>query len=1104
MLSKFFLERPVFAWVIAIIMMTLGCLAIYKMPISQYPPIAPPSISVDAYFPGASAETVENTVTQVIEQKMTGLDNMLYLTGTSSSSGASRIEMTFAAGTDPDVAWSKVQNKLQLAMASLPESVQQSGVKVSKSTRNYLIVVGLISEDGSMSGEDLRDFSQSKLEKVLARVPGVGEVENFGSQYAMRVWLNPDQLANYSLTMSDVITALNAYNVEVSAGQLGGAPAKAGQRLNASIVVQHLLQTPEEFANIPVRSNPDGSVVRIKDIGRTELGTERYDIVASFNGKPAAAMAIRQAAGANALETADAVKKKMDELSHYFPRGMKVIYPYDTTPFTKVAIDEVVKTLFEAVLLVFVIMYLFMGNIRATIIPTIAVPVVLLGTFAVLGFAGFSINMLTMFAMVLAIGLLVDDAIVVVENVERIMSEEGLGPREATAKSMGEITSALVGIGLVLSAVFGPMAFFQGSTGVLYRQFSVTVIASMMLSVLVALILTPVLCATFLKPVPKGHEPSDNAVFFLRPFFRWFDRVFFKARNTYVNVVSHSFGRKTRFLVLYVLLVVVVGISFQRMATSYIPDEDQGILLIQALLPSGSTLEQTQKVMDRVSKHFLENEKEAVLSFSPVCGVSFGGQGQNMALGFVRLKEWDKRKRPDLKVKAIAGRAMAVFSQYKDAMVFAFPPPPVVELGMASGFDFQLQDLGGVGHEQLMAARNQLLGMAMKDPRLVRVRPNGMEDVPEYHVDVDWDRAGAMSLPISSIHTTLSAAFGSAYVNNFIQSGRVKQVYVQADAPYRMLPQDLNRLYVRNSLNKMVPFSSFATGRWALGSPKLERYNAFPSVNIWGEPAPGHSTGEAMAVMEELAGKLPRGIGFDWTGLSYQERMTTKQGPILYAFSIFVIFLCVAALYESWTIPFVNLLMLPLGVFGAILATTARGMPNDVYFQIGFLTTMGLSTKNAILIIQFIKERMAHGDGLIDATLGAVRTRFRPVMMTSLAFFFGVLPLAIATGAGAGAMNAIGTAVCGGMLSATFIDLIFIPLFFVVVSQVFQRRRKKKGGATPPDAPSGPGDPSGPSAPQGPEGKSGKTEDAVPAAPAADAAPAEPTAPAAPAAPAAG
>ena len=1044
MLSRFFLDRPVFAWVIAIVMMAAGGLAIYNMPIAQYPPIAPPAIAIDAFYPGASGETVENTVTQIIEQKMTGLDDMLYLSGTSSSSGAARVELTFSPGTDPDVAWSKVQNKLQLAMASLPDVVQRSGVKVSKSTRNYLIIVGLISEDGSMDGKALRDYAQSNLEKILSRVSGVGEVTNFGTQYAMRVWINPDKLTSYHLTMEDVILALRAYNVEVSAGQFGGAPAVPGQRMNAAIIVQHLLQTPEEFAAIPIRTNPDGSVVRVKDIGRTALGSEREDVLANFNGKPSAIMAIRQSAGANALDTANAIKTKLKEMSRYFPSGMKVVYPYDTTPFTVVAIEEVVKTLFEAVFLVFIIMYLFMGNIRATLIPTIAVPVVLLGTLAVLGFFGFSINMLTMFAMVLAIGLLVDDAIVVVENTERIMSEEGLPPKEATSKSMGEITSALIGIGLVLSAVFGPMAFFQGSTGVLYRQFSVTVIAAMLLSVLVALILTPVLCATFLKPIPAGHEPSDNAVFFLRPFFRWFDRVFVWIRGVYVGIVGRSFSKATRYIIIYVIIVAVVGFLFQRMPTSYIPDEDQGILLTMGMLPSGSTLEQTEAVINKVRDHFLENEKEAVESFAAVAGISFGGQGQNMALGFAKLKDWKLRQRPDLKVKAIAGRAMGAFSQIKEGMVFAFPPPPVIELGMATGFDFQLQDRGGLGHAALMGARNQLLGMAMQDPRLIRVRPNGMQDVPEYHIDVDWDKAGALGVSITSIHNTIGAAFGSAYVNDFIQAGRVKKVYAQVDAPYRMLPQDLEKLYVRNRVGKMVPFSSFATGRWAIGSPKLERYNAFPSINIWGEPTPGHSTGEAMAAMEELAARLPQGIGFDWTGLSYQERMATAQGPILYAFSIFVIFLCVAALYESWTIPVVNLLMLPLGVLGAIVATSWRGMPNDVYFQIGFLTTLGLSTKNAILIIQFIKERMGHGEGLIDATLGAVKTRFRPVIMTSLAFFFGVLPLAIATGAGAGAMNAIGTAVCGGMLSATFIDLIFIPLFFVLVSRIFKGRKSRQ------------------------------------------------------------
>jgi len=1040
MLSRFFLDRPVFAWVIAIVIMVLGALAIYNLPIAQYPPIAPPSIAINAFYPGASAETVENSVTQIIEQKMTGFDDMLYLSGTSDSSGSSRIELTFKPGTDPDLAWAKVQNKLQLAMSGLPQVVQQLGVNVSKSTRNYLIIVGLISEDGSMGGNDLRDYAQSKLEQVLARAPGVGEVTVFGSQYAMRVWLNPDKLTDYRLTVEEVITALKAYNAEVSAGQLGGAPAVKGQRLNVSIIVQNLLKTPEEFAAIPIHTNPDGSIVRIRDVGRTELGTEAYDIESFYNGKPSAGMAIRQAPGANALDTANAVKKKLAEMSRYFPQGMKVVYPYDTTPFVRVAITEVVKTLFEAILLVFLVMWLFMGNIRATLIPTIAVPVVLLGTFAVLGFFGFSINMLTMFAMVLAIGLLVDDAIVVVENVERIMAEEGLSPREATAKSMDQITSALIGIGLVLSAVFGPMAFFPGSTGVIYRQFSVTIIAAMLLSVLVALVLTPVLCASLLRPVPKGHEPAESAISFLRPFLLWFDRTFFWFRDRYLRVVRRSLSQKIRYLIVYVLIVGMIGFLFLRLPTAFLPDEDQGIILSQILMPTGSTLEQTQAVADKVKTYFQEEEKDAVESCMTIVGIGFSGRGQNNGMVFVKLKDWHLRNRPDLRVMAVSRRAMGAFSKIRGAMVFAFPPPAVVELGNARGIDFQLLDRGGLGHTSLMKARDQFLGIVSKDPRLVNVRPNGMEDVPQYRVDVDWEKAGTLGIPIASIQNAIASTFGGAYVNNFIQSGRVKRVYVQADAPFRMLPSDLEKLYVRNTAGNMAPFTSFATPRWTTGAPRLERFNGFPSLNIWGEPAPGRSSGEAMQAMEESMTKLPQGIGYDWNGLSFQERMATAQTPILYAFSILVIFLFVAALYESWTIPFVNLLMLPLGVLGALLATTLRGMHNDVYFQIGFLTTMGLSTKNAILIIQFIKEQMRHGLGLVEATLAAVRIRFRPVIMTSLAFFFGTLPLAIATGAGSGAMNAIGTAVTGGMLSATLIDLVFIPLFFVMISRLFAKK----------------------------------------------------------------
>lgn len=1048
MLSKFFLDRPVFAWVIAIIIMAAGALAIYNLPISQYPPIAPPTIAIDASYPGASAETVENSVTQIIEQKMTGFDNMLYMSATSDSAGSSRIELTFQAGTDPDVAWAQVQNKLQLAMTSLPDTVRNGGITVNKSTRNYLMIVGLISEDGSMDRNDLQDYAKSNLEKILARVPGVGEVTVFGSGYAMRVWLNPDKLTSYHLAIDDVIAALKSYNVEVSAGQLGGAPALEGQRLNASIVVQNMLKTPEEFAAIPVRINPDGSIIRIRDIGRTELGTEVYDIQAEFNGKQATGLAIRQAAGANALDTADNVKAKLEELSKFFPPGLKIVYPYETTPFIKVAISEVVKTLFEAILLVFLVMLLFLGNIRATLIPTIAVPVVLLGTFGILGLFGYSINMLTMFAMVLAIGLLVDDAIVVVENVERIMSEEGLSPREATAKSMEQITSALIGIGLVLSAVFGPMAFFPGSTGVIYRQFSVTIISAMLLSVVVALILTPVLCASLLKPIKAGHEPAENAHPLLRPFFLWFDRAFFGLRRKYVDMVGHSLTRRKRYLIVFLVIVVAMGFLYLRMPTAYLPDEDQGILLAQILMPKGSTMEQTKAVTKKIEHYFEENEKEAVETCLTITGMGFSGRAQNNGMVFIKLKDWKLRNRADLKVKAITGRAMMAFSGIREAMVFAFPPPAVAELGMAKGIDFELLDRGGLGHQALLQAQFQLLGMASKDPRMASVRPNGMEDVSEYKIDVDWEKAGALGVPISSIYRTISAAFGSAYVNDFVRSGSVKRVFVQADAPYRMLPKDLEKLYVRNTSGKMVPFSSFASGRWTSGSPRLERFNGFPSLNIWGEAASGRSSGEAMQAMEEIVAKLPQGIGYDWTGLSYQERVASSQAPLLYAFSVFVIFLCLAALYESWTIPISILIVLPLGVIGGIIASSMRGLANDVYFQIGLLTTLGLTTKNAILIVQFAKGGMERGMGLAEATLEGAKLRFRPIMMTSLAFGFGVLPLAMTTGAGAGAQNAIGTSVLGGMISATFLIVIFSPLFFVLVEKLFGRKHKQKPTVT--------------------------------------------------------
>jgi len=1044
-MSKFFLDRPVFAWVIAIALMLGGALAIYNLPISQYPSIAPPSISISAFYPGASAKTVEDSVIQIIEQKMTGLDRLLYMSATSDSAGAGELTLTFAAGTDPDLAWAKVQNKLQLALPSLPEVVQRQGVTVSKSTRNYLMIVGLTSPEGTFDRDDLNDYLHSQVQSVLARVQGVGEVEVFGSQYSMRLWLNPDKLLEYDMTVEDVVAAVRTYNVQVSAGQFGGSPAVPGQRLNATIVVQSLLETPEEFEAIPLRTNPDGSVVHVRDVGRAALGAAFADVDVRYNGQPAGGMAVRQEPGANALDVADGVKSKMAELSEYMPDDMEVVYPYDTTPFVEVAIEEVAKTLIEAIILVFLVMYLFLGNIRATLVPTIAVPVVILGTFGVLGVLGFSINMLTMFAMVLSIGLLVDDAIVVVENVERVMREEGLSPREATRKSMGEISSALVGIGLVLSAVFGPMVFFPGSTGVIYRQFSATVIAAMMLSVLVALILSPVLCASLLKPVAKGHAAAEGAVGFLRPFFVWFNRTFNRTRDAYTGAVGHMLGRRARWMAVFVLIAALTALMFVRMPTAYLPDEDQGLMLTTVQLPVGSTLEQTRAVMDDVVAYYLDDE--AVESLMAITGFGFSGRGQNQAMAFVKLEDWDDRQSPELKVDAVARRAMGFLSTLPNAQGFAFAPPAIPELGASKGFDFILQDRGGVGHDALMQARLQVLGMAQQDPRLTAVRPNGMADVPQYEFDIDWEKAGALGVPLSRAQYQLSAGFGSAYVNDFIHRNRVKRVYAQLDAEHRMLPKHIDHLYVRNTGGKMVPMSALGEGHWTYGSPRLERYNGFPSRNFLGEAAPGHSSGEAMQAMEEIVDKLPEGFGFEWTGMSYQELMAQAQAGLLYAFSILAIFLVLAALYESWNVPISILLALPLGVVGGILAMTFRGLPNDVYFQIGLLTVLGLTTKNAILIVQFAKLNREEGMGLIEATLRAARLRIRPIVMTSLAFGFGVLPLMLAAGAGAGAQNAIGTTVFGGMVTATALAVFFIPLFYVVIVRLFQR----KGTDEPPD-----------------------------------------------------
>ncbi len=1052
-MARFFLDRPVFAWVIAIGMMLAGGLAIYNLPVSQYPPIAPPSISIRGTYPGASAKTVEDTVVQVIEQKMTGLDRMIYMYSKSDSNGTAQIELTFSPGTDPDMAWAKVQNKLQLAMPMLPETVQRQGLSVAKSTRNYLMIVGLTCEDGSLDQDDLMDYAVSQIQTSLARVPGVGEVESFSSQYAMRVWLDPTKMTNFGMTPVDVVAAIRAHNVEVSAGQFGGTPAVPGQRLNASIIVQNLLKTPEEFGTIPLRNNPDGSIVRVRDVARTELGTEFSFINLAYNkGYPAAALPIRQMAGANALETADNVKAKMKELSRYFPPGMKVIYPFDTTPFVRVAIGEVVKTLIEAIILVFLVMFLFLGNMRATLIPTIAVPVVILGTFGVLAAFGYSINMLTMFAMILAIGLLVDDAIVVVENVERVMSEEGLNPLDATRKSMDEITSALIGIGLVLASVFFPMMFFGGSTGIIYRQFSITIISSMLLSVLVALILTPVLCANLLRSVGKGHEAAETGFRLFRPFFLWFDHRFNRLREKYRASVGHILGFKIPYFAVFVLIVALMGFFFLKMPTSYLPDEDQGVLMTLVQTPPGTTQEQTIEVLKQVRDYYLTNEKDTVEECLTIAGVSTAGRGQDQGMLYIKLKDWDLRNSPELKADAIVKRAMPAFSKIRNARIYPVVPPAVIELGTAKGFDYMLQDRGGLGHEKLMEARRQLTMEAARDPRLTRVRPNGMADVPQYKIDIDWEKSGALGVPVSSLQSAISAAFGSAYVNDFIQGGRVKRVYVQADAPYRMLPDHLNSFYVRNNTGKMVPVSALSSGHWFYDSPQLERFNAFPALNFQGEPAPGRSSGEAMDVMNELTAKLPKGFGHEWTGLSYQEQMASKQTGPLYVFSVLAIFLVLAALYESWSIPISILLALPLGLVGGVMASTWRELPNDVYFQIGLLTVLGLTTKNAILIVQFAKIHMEQGMGLIEATLEGAKLRLRPIVMTSLAFGFGVLPLAIASGAGAGAQKAIGTSVLGGMITATFLAIFFIPLFFVVVSKLFGSKYGKRPDTPDSDA----------------------------------------------------
>jgi len=1036
MLSRFFIDRPIFAWVIAIVIMLAGALAIRTLPIAQYPEIALPQVAVSAVYPGASAKTVEDSVTQVIEQKMKGLDGLEYMSSTSDSSGAATITLTFKAGTDIDIAQVQVQNKLQTATALLPQEVQQQGLTVAKSARNFMMVVGLFSEDPKTTNTDLADYLASNIQDPLSRVDGVGDIQLFGAQYAMRIWLDPQKLASFSLTPADVAAAIRAQNAQVSAGQIGGTPNLPGTGLNATITAQSRLQTPDQFRAIIVKNSAGGATVRLADVARVELGAENYGSVAKFNGKPAAGLAIRLAPGANALDTAAAVKTRMAQLEKSFPANYKYVVPYDSTPFVKLSIEEVVKTLIEAIILVFIVMYLFLQNWRATLIPTIAVPVVLLGTFGVLALFGYSINTLTMFGLVLAIGLLVDDAIVVVENVERVMSEEGLSPIEATRKSMNEITGALIGIALVLAAVFVPMAFFGGSQGVIYRQFSITIVSAMGLSVVVALILTPALCATLLKPVKAGHHEEKTG------FFGWFNRSFNDASSRYQGAVRGILGKSVRWMAIYGAIILVMGLLFVRLPSAFLPEEDQGIMITLVQLPAGATQEKTLGVLDKVRDHFLIDEKEAVQSVFTVSGFSFSGAGQNAGLAFVRLKDFDERKAANLKAGVVAGRAMGVFGQIRDAMVFAVIPPAVPELGTSSGFDFQLQDINGVGHETLMNARNQMLGMAAQDPNLAGVRPNGQDDTPQLKIEVDQAKAGAMGLTTADINSALSAAWGGSYVNDFIDRGRVKKVYMQADAPYRMTPEDLNRWYVRNNQGQMVAFPAFASASWTYGSPRLERYNGLSSMNIQGAPAPGKSSGQAMDAMEKLAAQLPPGIGFEWTGLSAQERESGNQAPALYAISILVVFLLLAALYESWSIPLAVIMVVPLGIVGALLATFARGLSNDIYFQVGLLTTMGLASKNAILIVEFAKDLYEKGMGLVEATLEAVRIRLRPIIMTSLAFVFGVLPLAISNGAGSGAQHAIGTGVIGGMISATLLAIFFVPLFFVVVEKIFKPKHK--------------------------------------------------------------
>lgn len=1027
-MSRFFIDHPVFAWVIAIVIMLMGVLSIRTLPVEQYPSIAPPSVSISTSYPGASAEALENSVTQVIEQKLTGIDNMRYFSATSDSAGNVSINITFELGTDPDVAQVQVQNKVQTAMPLLPQDVQNQGVVVAKANDSILLAAAFYTEDGSISQQELSDIINSKLLDSIARVNGVGNVRVLGQPHAMRIWLNPDQMASYALTAKDIQTAIEDQNIDVSAGQLGALPAVAGQALNATVTAQSLLKTVDDFKNIIVRVNADGSALRLDQLARVEMGSQSYDVISRYKRKPATALLVSLNSGSNALETSDMVKEKITQSLPLLGDKIKVAYPYDATPFVRLSIHEVIKTLIEAAILVFIVIFLFLQNFRATLIPGIAIPIVLLGTFAILNVFGFTINTLTLFAMVLAIGLLVDDAIVVVENVERIMHEEKLSPREATRKSMDQITGALVGIALVLSAIFVPMAFFSGSAGAIYRQFSVTIVSSMALSVLVALVLSPPLCATLLKA--NEEKPS-------RGFFHWFNMRFDAIRARFVWLSEYVSRRVVRFVVIYAALLAVLGYLFISMPTSFLPAEDQGSMRVLVTAPPGATAERTLESVKQVEDYFLTQESDNVEHLFMVVGFSFSGRGQNSAMGFVGLKDWSLRERAEQSVAAISKRAGAALAKIKDATVIPVVPPPIRELGNASGFELQLLDKGGHGHAALIQARNELLDMAKQDPQLTGVRPNGLEDVAQYKINIDRDKAQAAGVNLGDINDMLKIAWGGLYVNDFIDNGRLKRVYLQADSPFRMEPEDLHYWYVRSTDGQMVPFQSFSKGEWVYNAARLERFNGTPSINIQGAAAAGVSSGVAMEHMEQLAEKLPGGFDFTWSGMSYEERLAGSQTGFLYAISVLVIFLCLAALYESWMVPFSILMVIPLGVLGAVAATYITGLSNDVYFQVGLLTTIGLTAKNAILIVEFAKAKFEAGQDLMAAVMEAVHLRFRPIIMTSIAFMLGVTPLAMAGGAGSASQNAIGICVIGGMIAATFLAFFFIPMFYLLIQSKF-------------------------------------------------------------------